>query len=112
MQQIEDVICQPSTLAARQRILQGCEAGDAIRAQHGDLAIQIGRPNLGDPQGRGNRPEARGPIEAAAGEHSYLARFDAGRRAVAIQLDLMNPAIASRRLVREGGELRRDEVGK
>ena len=102
-------IGQPLGLAARERILQGGEAGDAIGAHHGDLAVQIGGADLGDRQGGGDRPEARGPVEAAAGEHANLAGLEARRGAVAVQLDLVDPAIAGRRLVREGGELGRDE---
>ena len=112
MQQIEDVIGQPLGLAARERILQSSEAGDAILAHHRDLAVQISGADLGQRQGRGDRPEARRPVEAAAGEHADLAGLEAGRRAVAVQLDLVDPVIAGRRLVREGGELGRDEFGQ
>jgi len=99
-------------VAFRQGILQGGEARDAIGPKDRDLAVQISGLDGQRGQRRGDRPEAGRPIQAGPGQQPDLTALDPGGGAVAVELDLVEPALAFGRLVDEGGELRRDEVGK
>ena len=52
------------------------------------------------------------PIEACARQQRGLAAVDPGVHAVAVVLDLMQPAVARRRFVDEARELRLDPLGR
>ena len=59
----------------------------------------------------GDRLEFVGPVEALARVEHSIAVFDPQLHAVAVELDLMAPALAARRPLDHRAKLRRDEVG-
>ena len=93
-------------------ILQGGEGRDAIAPKDRNLAVEIGGLDGQRGQRRGDRSEPGRPIEAGAGQQPNLAALDPGGRAVAVELDLMDPSAALGWPVEEGGEFRRYEIGK
>src|SRR5690606_16343777 len=52
--------------------------------------------------------ESRGPILAVAAEEADRPAFDPGDQTIAVELDLVQPAVSARRDVRPGCELRLD----
>ena len=62
-------------------------------------------------RGTDDRREAFGPIITAAREHVHARAIAADHRPVAIELDLMKPIRAARRLAGIGGKARVDESG-
>jgi len=53
-----------------------------------------------------DRPEARRPVEAVADEAARSAAVDDDLHPIAVMLDLVDPAVARRRLLDEGREER------
>lgn len=109
-EQIEQIIGQFAR-AAGERILQRAEIGVALRIRHGDLAVEhrvAARQRL---QGRHQRRESVGPVEAVARADRHAAAGERGHCAIAVIFDFVEPPAALRRLVHQGRQLRRDEGG-
>jgi hypothetical protein len=76
------------------------QRGDGVDAEHRDLAVEH---NGVDPQrehGTHDKRIAPRPIEAAPRKQRHALTYTADEQAVAVELDLMDPAFAGRR--REG----------
>ena len=106
MREIEGVEDHARGFAVGDRILQRAEAADAALVEDDDLAVDYG-------VFAGQRVErlrhvavTLGPVEAAAREKPGLAVVDDGNGAIAVELDLVQPFLALRRLVDRGRELR------
>ena len=95
-----------------QSFLEQLKAGDAVPIQHDRLAVEHGGADAEARDGLGQTGEAVGPVLAVAGEQPHILAVLAGEQAVAVELDLVNPGLAGRRVRREGAELRRVEVGE
>ena len=89
--------------------LQGGEVGRALGVVGHDLAVEDAVGKRGGGAGDGGEP--RGPVVAVAGPDGGLAVADGDLDAVAVELDLVDPAGAGRRAVEGLAKLRRDEVG-
>jgi hypothetical protein len=91
-------------LAFMDRRTQGIEIGDAIFILDDELAIDQGRL-------AGSLAAASTtPVSAMAREGPHSALVDDDQRAIAIMLDLMNPALSGGRLRDEGRDFRPDEA--
>ena len=95
---------------ARQRVLQQREAAHAVLVLHHDLAVD-------HRLAAGQRAERIGqiavpvrPVEPAAGDQPHRAVVDERQRAIAVELDLVQPLVAGRRRLDRAGELRRDRL--
>ena len=110
MQQIEHVIDQRSW---RPFLRSSCNAEKSetpLSFDRGDLAIEDGVV-IGRARRRPRRrPETCRPVEAGAGLQRDLAVADARLDAVAVELDLVHPAVGVGRLCARGREAGRDEV--
>ena len=100
---------QPLRLAVGKRGLQRGEVGNALRIDRADLAVidavaQALAGSLGDLR------KLVGPVEALAGPQARIAILDPQLHAIAVELQLMDPALAARRPVDHGGKLRLDEI--
>ena len=98
VQQVEQEEEQPVVAALGQCRLQVGEAGCAVRAQGDQLAVEQRRLHLrvARPAG-GERRQPIGPVMAVAGHQPGLAALDPDQQAVAVELDLADPARALRR---------------
>ena len=112
MQEIEGVEDQLFGPAALQRLLQSRNAGHAGRILHGDLAVEDRLSAAQALEGTGQVPVVACPVEAVAGDQPHAFLLDIGHRAIAIELDLMQPVVAHRRRSPQGGELRADDGGQ
>ncbi len=112
VQQVEDEVDElPGALAGEQP-LQRLEARAPVGHQDGDLAVEqrlVDRQalRLGD-----NGREALGPVVAMPAQEPDLAAVDAAADAVAVELDLVQPALAGRCALHERGELRQKLIGQ
>ena len=104
MEEIEDVIDEALALAGFERRLQSRKAGDAagILDHHFAVDERSARRELGD--GLGDVGEFAGPVEALAGEQADLAAVEPGLDPIAVELDLMHPALPARCRRAQGGE--------
>src|SRR5262245_59088747 len=104
IEKVEGVEDQPVAGALRQRVLQQREAGDALVVERNDLAVDDRL--LARQLGKGLRQVAIAlrPVEAAARDQADLADGNMGGGAVAVELDLVDPAmiVLRRRLCRGG----------
>ena len=109
MQEIEGKEHEP----VRRRVdgrSEGIEVGDAVLVLDHHLAIDQG--GLAGQPGAGldHPPIGARPVIAVAGEGADLAAIDDDQGAIAVILDLVNPALPGRRLRDEGREFRLDEA--
>ncbi len=110
IQKIEEIVAKAVAAAFAQVRLQTGEVRRAPLRLHDDLAIE---KRGDDGQGLERLLEARklrGPVESAAGLELGPTGVDAREQPVAVELDLMHPAVTRRRLARERGKLRLDEL--
>ena len=107
-QQVERVEDQILGLAIGQRGLQRREIRRAVVIERDDLAVDHHVRQCAAVPGDGG--ELFGPVEAFAGFQGRLAVLDAQLHAVAVELDLMAPAVSARRAFDGGAELRCDEI--
>src|SRR5262249_33859666 len=111
IEQIEGMKDEPLGASLAQRRLQRGEVRRARFVLHHQLAVDQRLAQRQLFEGRADRlAELVGPIETAPGEQSYLAAVDARLQAIAVELDLVHPAAALRRLALQGGEARLDEI--
>src|SRR4030095_1246055 len=110
VKQIEHHVHEPVGVRAGEEVLQGLEAGGALREEHRDLAIQDralhGQTSrrLGD-GGEVGRPVAAVPARRGGGAVVYPVE-----NAVAVVLHLVQPLLAARGPVYQGGQLGRHEL--
>ena len=97
---------------ALQLVLQHREIGGAVGGRHHDLAVDDRRARADVPGVVGDLLEAVGPVVAAAGEdlHGLVGEMDLDP--VAVELDLVNPALAGRHLLDRCRQRGFDEAGK
>ena len=103
-EEVEGVVDQRLAIAERrlQRV-KGRAAG--LPARH-DLAVEQ-RAGAGQGvKGAGQRAEPGGPVEAGAGVEPLAAAAERDEAAIAVELGLVQPAIALRRLVHQRRQLR------
>src|ERR1700727_3912304 len=79
-----------------------------VGANCSQLAVDICVPRVENAKRGDGRLIAVAPVEAGAGQQSDVAAIDAGMHAIAIVLDLVDPAGTVRRFVRESRQLRLD----
>ena len=79
-----------------QLVLQHGEIGRAVGGRHDDLAVDDRRAGVDVPGVVGDLPEALGPVVAAPGEDLDGLVGEMDLDAVAVELDLVNPALAGR----------------
>src|SRR5262245_56131427 len=110
MQQIEDIVDEAVTLSCLERRLKPRKAREAVLVLHYDLAVdqRPARGKLCDDSG--DIGKFAGPVEAFAGEQADLAMVEPRLDAIAVELDLMDPAFAARRDRTQGRKGRRDEI--
>jgi hypothetical protein len=109
MKEIERKQHQPMS-GLMDRRTQGIEIGDAIFILDDELAIDQGR--LAGELGSSidDALVGSGPVSAMAREGPHSALVDDDQRAIAIMLDLVNPALSGGRLRDEGRDFRRNEA--
>ena len=90
------------------RRLEAAEHRDAIAIERAQLAVEIGGLHLQGAKRLDRAPVAVRPIQACPGQQLDVAAVDARMHAVAVVLDLVQPAAARRRLVYQARELRLD----
>src|SRR5882757_880907 len=95
MKEIEDVIDEPLALARFERRLQPREGGNAVRVLDHDLAIDQRRVRRQLCDGGGDVWKFGRPVEPLAGEQPNVPVREAGLDAIAVELDLMHPALAA-----------------
>ena len=91
----------------RAKLAKG-DAADLVEYDH--LAIDVGRAAGQSFRGLGDRPIFVRPVMAAAGERPRFARLEHNLRPIAVELQLMQPVLAFRRLADQGRLHRLDEV--
>ncbi|MHC2538448.1 hypothetical protein ACVJMY_008017 [Bradyrhizobium diazoefficiens] len=107
-QEIEGKEDEVLGLAIRQRGLERGKVRRAVVVERDNLAVDHGlRQRIRLLRDGG---ELVGPVETLAGLQRRLAVLDAKLHAVAIELDLVAPAVAGRRTLDRRAELRRDEI--
>ena len=94
------------------RRLEPAEDRHAVGIERAQLAVEIGRLHLQRAKRLDRAPVAMRPVEAGAGQQLDVAAVDARMHAVAVVLDLVQPAVARRRLVYQARELRLDPFGR
>ena len=72
-------------------LLHEAEVGDAVGTHGAEFAVEIGGSDGKFCQGSGGCGIFGGPVEPGAGEELDLAGCDAGRHAIAVELDFVNP---------------------
>ena len=93
-------------------LLQDREVGGAIGGGYHDLAVEDGGADV-DQVGVGrDLLEAVGPVVASPGEDLDVLVGDVELNAVAVELDLVKPALAGRDLLGSRCESRLDEAGE
>jgi hypothetical protein len=103
--EVDDRVAAARPLVERR--LQCVELGLAGFAEGHDLAVQPGGLEAHALDALGQRGHAVRPVVAAPRDERHLALLvDAGHEAVAVELDLEEPAALGRHARREGGELR------
>jgi hypothetical protein len=102
----EDVVDQAGRRAGRQSVLKRAEIGHSVRVDDDYLAIEQGGLHLQPRQLTRNGLEARSPIEVVAADEPNGLSFDRGEDAIAVELDLVEPAVAGGRLVDQRRERR------
>ena len=113
VEEVEQVVTEAVAAAGREvglqrRKVRGAAGAldDQFAVEDRDLRRERGK-RLGD-----RRAEAIGPVLAAAGQQLHVAAVDVRLQPVAVELDLVHPGVALRRLRFEGRERRRDEAGE
>src|SRR6185436_8550888 len=109
VQQVEHVVLEPGRALALQCGLQRAERRHATGIGDDDFAIEDQRLSRQLFRRARDALEAVRPIGAAARVQTRVSRIDDQFDAVAVELDLVDPAIAGRRFVRQYGELWLDE---
>ncbi len=108
----ELVLLALRAVPALEHLLQGGEIGIALAVVSDDFAVD----QAGGQVERGNRLDQRaelvGPVLAVAGEHADGIALDRHQRAIAVELDLVHPAIAGRHVVDQRRELRLAVIGE
>ena len=88
-----------------ERVLERRKAAVAALVLDQDLAVDQRLPAGQRREGLGERAVAVGPVEAGAGDQPGRAALDPGERAIAVELDLVQPVGARGRRARRRGEL-------
>ena len=91
--------------------LEEGEVGGAVGGEDDDFAVEGDGVGGQGGDGGGDGGDAVGPVEAAAGEHLDFGTGFAGLHAVAVELELVEPAGGLGRLCGFEGELGLDEGG-
>ncbi len=86
------------------------EAGAPVRQHHGHLAVQDGGLHRQPGQLIGDRGERLRPVLLVARVHGHRAPVDTRDGPVAVELDLVQPALARGRCADQGGQLRAHEA--
>src|SRR5690606_25324025 len=106
IRQVEDLVNQPARSVRGQRLLKLSKAARAVRLKRDQLAVEQRLVDVEIREGIDERRKARRPILAVAAEEPHGAPFDTRNQTVAVELDLVQPAVAARRRARPGRELR------
>ncbi len=109
-QQVEGEKYQGFGFAVGQSGLQCREVRRAIMVKRADFAVDDTVRQFGGDFGDGG--ELAGPVQPLAGEELGFAILDPQLHAIAVELHLMHPASAGRRLIHQAAELRFDEMGQ
>src|SRR5262249_53882313 len=109
VEEIEHVIDEAVALSRLERGLQRRKAGDPALVLDHDLAVEQRRVGGKRGDGMGDVGKFFVPMEALAGEQTGLAIVEPRLNAIAVELDLVDPAGAGWRLGPQGGERRRHE---
>ncbi len=98
-QQVEGDVGEVPRLPLLDEPLQAAEVADAARVEDHDLAVQPGAVGGERLEGLGDLGEPRRPVQLVAREQAHAGPVHAGGDAVAVVLDLVQPAVALRRLL-------------
>ena len=112
VEEIEQEKDERIALACIRRVLDQAEGGGAIGANAAQLPVEIG---LSRRQRRDRRRDRRifmRPVEPGAGQQPDRAPVQPGMDAVPIELELVQPFPAFRRLINQLSELRFDPTGE
>ena len=112
IQEIKGVECHPVRPPGLKNLLQFGEAGDAGLLLDHHFPVDQRRAELQCSEGLRDRPEAVRPVQALAGQELHLAAVDPGLQAIAVKLDLVEPARTARGGIGEGSERGLDEYRK
>jgi hypothetical protein len=107
-EQIEGVVDQPILSASGEF---GLEFGEVGAALVDDDHFAVEDRLTGDVQRSGDHREALRPIQPVAGENPLPSLVEVGLDAIAVELNLMEPLVAGRRLGLQRSELRLYESG-
>ena len=105
VQEIEDEVDRLVGALAAERVLEGVEAGDAARKDHGRLAVEHGVADSEPACRARNARQARGPVLAVATQQPRRAMLDPAEHAIAVELHLVQPLVAFGGRGDQGGEL-------
>ena len=108
VQQVEGEEDQPVRLGM-DGMAERVEIGAAVIGLHDEFAVEDGGAAAQPLRFLDDRRIERGPVVAASGEGARLAVLHDQQRAVAVVLDLVQPAVAGGRLLHQGGDQRLDE---
>ena len=97
--QVEDEVLDRIGAGRVEGVLQEIEIGRAVGAGDHDLAVEPARADAEVAHRIDEALQARRPVVAVAGEEAHVGAVDAGEQAIAVELDLVDPA-------RAGGDLR------
>ena len=107
MEQIEQLEIQRAIPAPRQRRLERRKARRAVLLERHQFAVHQRRLGT-QPRDRARHGgQTIGPVEAIAREQAHLAVIEPAQQAIAVELDLADPALALGRLVGDRSQLRR-----
>ena len=104
LEQVEDLV---RVRRSQLRLLHRGEARPALLVERAHLAVDDAVGRLDGPRERlRDLWEASGQVVGVPADEASLAAVDVADRAVAVPLDLVQPVVASRHLVRESREHR------
>ena len=109
---VEQVVADGVGAPGLEGVLQGLEVGCAASAFNDDLAVEPGLLQAERTHGGHHLRQPRRPVDAVAGERMHRVAVGAHEHAVAVELDLVQPAVALGRAVDPARELRREPRGE
>src|SRR5260221_8782125 len=106
IEEVEAVIDERAGLAVRKRLLQGGKPRLAVGGERDDLAVEHRLVNRQRGHDGGDLGEFSRPVETVAGEQGRLAARQPRQDAIAVELDLVQPVVAARRVIDQRRQLR------
>ena len=111
MQEIEGHVGESTArVFSGRRVLERLEAGRAVGQEDGHLAVQHRRPDGQARHALGHGGKLRRPVALVPAHQPHLPILETGEDAVAVELQLVQPLLARRRLGGDRRKLGRDEL--